>query len=418
MDFTKKRWITLAACCLINLCIGSLYAWSVFATPLAEHLNAVQGTDSYDAGALAIVFTLSNALGPITMISGGFITNKLGPQKVILLGGVLCGAGMFLTGFASSKGMLLVTYGLLCGLGVGLAYGCTVGNVVKSFPDKRGLVGGVSTASYGISSVIVPFIARPMIEASGVSATFRVLGVAFFVIIIGASFLVLSAPAGFVPTGWKPPVSTGVKREDKNWKQMLADPTFYLMIVMMTCGAVAGMMNISQASPIAQNMLGMSTTAAATVVSVLALFNVSGRILAGTASDKMGRIPTLMCSFALSIIGLLLLVLSASAGVAVFYIGIALVGLCFGALMGIFPGFTADQFGLKYNNINYGIMFIGFAFAGYVGPNVMKSIYASSGAYTGAFLFAAALNAVGLALSVIWRFTVDKSARKQPSRKK
>ena len=283
MDFTKKRWITLAACCLINLCIGSLYAWSVFATPLAMRLNELNGT-GLTAGDLAIVFTLSNALGPITMISGGFITNKLGPQKVILLGGILFGAGMFLTGFAASKGMLLLTYGLLCGLGVGLAYGCTVGNVVKSFPDKRGLVGGVSTASYGISSVIVPFIARPMIESSGVSTTFRVLGIAFFVLIIAASFLVLPAPANFIPTGWTPPAAqAGRQREDKNWKQMLADPTFYLMIVMMTCGAVAGMMNISQASPIAQNMLGMSTTAAATVVSVLALFNVGGRILAGTA---------------------------------------------------------------------------------------------------------------------------------------
>ena len=416
MDFTKKRWVTLAACCLINLCIGSLYAWSVFATPLAHHLNEVQGIaegaeNAFTAGSLAIVFTLSNALGPITMISGGFITNKLGPQKVILLGGILFGAGMFLSGFVGSKGALLLTYGILCGLGVGLAYGCTVGNVVKSFPDKRGLIGGVSTASYGISSVIVPFIANPLISSHGVSFTFRVLGVAFFVIIIAASFLVLPAPANFVPTGWTPPVTTAVKREDKNWKQMLADPTFYLMIVMMTCGAVAGMMNISQASPIAQNMLGMTPAAAATVVSVLALFNVSGRILAGTASDKLGRIPTLMCSFALSIVGLLLLVLSASAGVAVFYIGIALVGLCFGALMGIFPGFTSDQFGLKYNNINYGIMFIGFAFAGYVGPNVMKSIYASSGVYTGAFLFAAALNVVGLALSIVWRLFVDKKKK-------
>ena len=412
MDFTKKRWITLAACCLINLCIGSLYAWSVFATPMAEHLSGLTGT-AVTSGTLAIVFTLANAVGPITMISGGFITNKLGPQRVILIGGILYGVGMFLSGYASSRGMLLVTYGLCCGLGLGLVYGCTVGNVVKSFPDRRGLVGGLSTASYGLSSVIIPPIANALIHATGVTGTFRVFGIVFLVVIVAASFLVLPTPADFVPAGWKPAASNGPKRQDKNWKQMLADPVFYLMIVMMTCGAVAGMMNISQARAIAQNMFAMSDAAAATVVSVLALFNVSGRILAGTASDKLGRIPTLTCSFALSIVGLALMSFSASGGVALFYIGIAIVGICFGALMGIFPGFTSEQFGLKYNNINYGIMFIGFAFAGYIGPVVMSSIYASSGVYTGAFLFASALNVVGLALTIVWRVFVDKAKKKK-----
>ena len=86
-----------------------------------------------------------------------------------------------------------------------------------------------------------------------------------------------------------------------------------------------------------------------------------------------------------------------------FYTGIALVGICFGAFMGVFPGFTADQFGVKNNSVNYGIMFIGFAAAGYFGPSIMRSIYASSGACQKAFLAACGLNAAGIVLTVIYR---------------
>ena len=134
MDLTKKRWIILLASCLINLCIGSLYAWSVFATPMAAYLSSVTGSE---VASLAIIFTIANAVGPITMISGGFINDKIGPKWVIFIGGILFGLGMIVSGFAKSVGMLLLTYGLGVGLGVGMVYGCTVSNSVKFFPDKR-----------------------------------------------------------------------------------------------------------------------------------------------------------------------------------------------------------------------------------------------------------------------------------------
>ena len=80
MNLTKKRWIILVASCLINLCIGSLYAWSVFATPMAEYLTMITGNE---VKGLAIIFTIANSVGPVTMISGGAINDKLGPKWVI-----------------------------------------------------------------------------------------------------------------------------------------------------------------------------------------------------------------------------------------------------------------------------------------------------------------------------------------------
>ena len=401
---TSKRWFILIASCAINLCIGSVYAWSVFSIPMAARFTGFTGTE-FTSADLAIVFTVANSVGPITLISGGFINDKLGPKWVVFAGGLLFGAGMILSGMTTALWQLIVTYGLICGLSVGLVYGCTISNSVKFFPDKRGLIGGITTASYGISSVLIPPIANAIIDSGGVETAFLVLGIAFAVIVCAGAFLIEKCPEGFVPTGFKPAASAGKtgKSIDKSWKQMLSDPIFYVMILMLTCGAVFGLMTISQASPIAQNMIGMSVGAATTAVSVLALFNAAGRVLAGWISDKIGRINTLLIMLVLAVGGLALLYFAGTGAVAMFYIGVSVVGLCFGAFMGVFPGFTADQFGQKNNSVNYGIMFIGFAIAGYLGPTIMGSVYRSTGAYQPAFLIAMALAAVGIILSFLYR---------------
>lgn len=182
-QLTGKRWLILTASCLINLCIGSLYAWSVFAAPMAEYFNSLNKGTMTTAD-LAIVFTLANSVGPITLISGGYINDRLGPRWVIAAGGVIFGGGMFLSGLAE---------------------------------------------------------------------------------------------------------------------------------------------------------------------------------------------------------------------------GMPVVGLCFGAFMGVFPGFTADQFGTKHSSVNYGIMFIGFAAAGYVGPTIMSTVYGKTGSYVPAFWIAIGLAVVGLTLSFVYR---------------
>ncbi|KAF6634554.1 OFA family MFS transporter [Paenibacillus sp. EKM208P] len=409
MELTKKRWIILIASCFINLCIGSIYAWSVFSAPMAEYLSSVTGL-SLTPGNLAIAFTITNSVGPITMISGGWINDRFGPKKVIFVGGLLFGGGMILSGFATSVGYLVLAYGIVLGLGTGMVYGCTISNSIKFFPDKRGLVGGITTAAYGISSVIIPPIANSLISRSGVTSAFIIIGIAFLIIVCAASFFIEKCPSDFVPAGWTPKtVNVGRSiQNDKDWKGMLSSPLFYIMILLLMCGAFAGLMCTSQASPIAQKMIGMSAAAATTVVSVLALFNTGGRIVAGYISDKIGRINTLAFSSVFSVIGLTLLYFSGEGSVLTFYIGISVIGLCFGALMGVFPGFTADQFGVRNNSVNYGIMFIGFATAGYFGPSIMSHVYSTDSSYQRAFVIAAVLGIAGLILTFVYKFTTRR----------
>lgn len=411
MDYSRKRWRILIASCFINLCVGSMYAWSIFAAPMADYLSQLHDTNITSAN-LAIVFVICNSVGPITMITGGKINDTLGPRLVIFIGGLMFGGGMILCGFASQISHLIWAYGILTGLGLGMVYGATISTCIKFFPDKRGFVGGMTTALFGISSVIIPPIAALITAEAGILSAFKIIGLAFAVIVCICAFVIDKCPNGFIPDGWQPPQSArpGAQQNNKNWRQMMSSLNFYLMLMMLTCGAVAGLMCISLASPLAKLMVGMSTAAATLAVSVLALFNVLGRVLAGIISDKIGRVNTLMLACILSIPGLFALYCTGIGDDVLFYTGISIIGLCFGAFMGVFPGFTADQFGAQHNSVNFGIMFCGFAIAGYAGPTIMTSTFAVTHGYHSAFPIGIAFSVAALALAFIFRL-INKNAQ-------
>ena len=408
MDINKKRWIILGACCIINLCLGSIYAWSVFSASMSEYLSMYLNTTITSAD-LAIVYTVANSVGPITMISGGWINDKFGPRIVLLVGTSMYSIGLILSGFATSIPMLLLTYGVIGGHGLGMAYGCTISTAVKFFPDKRGLIGGLTTAVYGLSSVIISPIITLLVQKQNAPFAFKIIGIIFLVVMILCALNIQSCPKDFIPKGYKEEMNTVESANNKNWKQMLVSPIFYVMIILLTCGAFSGMMIISQAAGLAQEMVQMNAMAASTAVSVLALFNASGRIVAGSLSDKIGRINTLIIAVLLSIAGVSILYTIQNGDVVKFYIAVSIVGISFGAFMGVFPGFTADQFGPKNNSVNYGIMFIGFAAAGFFGPTVMKFVYLKDATYIRAFVIALALNCAGLLLCVLYRQLTKKS---------
>ena len=397
MKETKiNRWLILIASCLINLCIGSMYAWSALSAPMAVEL----GVDN-----LSIVFSIANAVGFITMIIGGFMNDKYGPRWVIFTGGVMFGIGMFTCGFAQSVGHLIVSYGLILGMGLSLVYGCTISNTIKFFPDKRGMVGGMTTAFYGISSVIFAPLASSLSDAFGARNTFRILGAVFLIVICAGAFVIQKCPAGYLPEGYVAPVGQAQQAAvDKTPGEMLRMPVFYVMMIMLTAGGTFGMMIISNARGIALNMVGASPATATMFVSVLCLFNTAGRLIAGSLSDKLGRINTLTIALCIALAGLLVLIAAESAvSVPLFAIGVILIGVCFGTFMGVFPGFCTDRFGQKNNTVNYGIMWIGFSLAGIIGPTILTSVYAANGTYRMACVIAILIAGLGLAMSFVYR---------------
>lgn len=403
MDLKKKRWLILIASCFVTLCVGSLYAWSAFASPMGVYLSELSGRE---ITSLAIVFTVANAVGPITMISGGMINDRLGPRWILLVGGLMFGGGMIASGFARSVGALIVTYGLGVGLGLGMVYGVTVSNAVKFFPDKGGFAGGLITACYGASSIIVPPVANALAETYHVTVAFKVIGIVMLLIVCASAFVIEACPPDFQVEGAaKKAASSG---REYNYREMLKEPDAYLMLLTLMCGAFAGMMVISQASQIAQKMMGMTPAAAAVVVSAIALFNTLGRLVSGAVSDRLGATGTLRITFAASLLASVVMFFCAESSVGVFYTCLAVIGFAFGSIMGVYPGFTAQRFGRRNNSVNYGVMFIGFALAGLIGPTVINAIFHAAGRYQPAFLVSAALAIAGELLIAILRCNSKK----------
>lgn len=416
MDMMKKRWIILAASCMATLCIGSIYAWSAFSSPMAEYLSERTGRE---ITSLAVIYSVANAIAPVTLIGGGYFNDKIGTKGVLIAGALVFGLGMITSGFATSVGMLMVTYGLGLGLGQGLVYGVAVTNTVKFFPDKSGFAGGIVTACYGASSIIVPPIASMLAQTYHVTTAFKVIGGAMLVVLFIAAFIIKPCPKDFsVEAGSQGTDGRADSMEQEKAAgihsftpaQMLRQPAFYLMLLIMMCGAFSGMMVISQASQIAQEMMGMSVSAAALIVSMIAVFNMLGRLASGILSDKIGAIGTLFITFAASIIAGVSMFAFGAGSAAVFCVCLMIIGFGFGSVMGIYPGFTIRKFGPKHNGVNYGIMYIGFSLAGILGPTIMTKLHESTGQYQPAFLAAAALVLVGELLLLVLHFLQRKQS--------
>ena len=398
-SLTRHRWLILGVICLINLCAGSIYAWSVLATATASHFTSTLGT-LVTAGDLSIAFGLANAVGPIPMILGGLVNDRFGPRKVILTGGALIGSGLILCGWSTSVEMLIISYGVLFGLGLGLTYGACISTAIRYFPDRRGMAGGLVTAAYGLSSVLVPPVAQVLIENIGIMQTFIVLGIVFGAVIMTGSLVCKRCPSNFVPTGMKVDADTN-SINGSTWREMLESPIFYPMILLLLCGAVAGMMVISQAASVAQSDIGMSAVAAAASVSVIALFNMGSRLVAGILSDRFGRLNMLMGGLSLSALGMLILMSAGHGDEMSFYFGCICVGLSFGAFMAIYPGFTADRFGTAHASVNYGIMFCGFSSAGFGGPLIMRTMMANGFTFADCCLVGLCFCVVGFMFALI-----------------
>ncbi len=397
----KNRWLILALICLINLCAGSIYSWSVLSAAAAERLTVLTGMP-VSAGELALAFAIANGIGPVPMILGGALNDRFGPKVTIVSGGVLIGAGLACCGLLSSVSAITLCYGLFFGIGLALTYGTCISTAVRLFPERRGLAGGIVTTAYGMSSVILPPVAQWLIGSTGIENTFIVLGAVFGGVIV-AGGLLTPRPAPALSTAGAP-----VEDSSKRPAEMLRSVTFWPMLGLLLCGAFPAMMIISQASSVARAVLACSPAQAATLVSVLAFSNMLSRLISGGLSDRFGRLPVLAAALTFAAAGLFLMTLAAPDARLYFVAGIIGVGISFGAFMGIYPGFTADRFGTRYASVNYGVMFTGFALAGILAPVTMHRLQSAGWSFAQCAWLAIGLCVLGLLLTAVCRVTTQR----------
>jgi OFA family oxalate/formate antiporter-like MFS transporter len=391
---------------LMNLCMGNLYAWSVFRIPL-------QKLYGWTAAEATVPFQMSIAFFAVAMVLAGRMQDKLGPRTVAMVGGVLVGAGFILSSMMGHTLMgLYISFGVIAGLGIGAAYVTPLAVTIKWWPDKRGLMTGLVVLGFGAGAIIGGIAGPILIAQVGVMTTFLIFGILFGSVITFCGALLKNPPPGYKPAGWSPPApAPGAKvvKYDYSPGEMVGTVQFYLLWLCYFIGSAVGLTLISQASPIGQEMAGLTPVAAGGALTLLAVFNGLGRPGFGWISDAVGRKNAVILDFVL-LIAAMMLVLPNATTFGTYALGVCMVGFGFGGFLALMPAFTADFYGTKNLGINYGWVFSAWGAAGVFGPILGLKVRAATGAWLNAFYILAGLCVLGIVLMLMTKPPAPREA--------
>lgn len=408
---TKNRWLIALSAVGIHISIGSVYAWSVYTKPITDQfgwsLTDVQLTFS-----IAILF-----LGLAAAFLGHFV-EKYGPRKAGILSATFFGIGIFGSGFAiyfENIYMLYLFYGVFGGIGLGVGYITPVSTLVKWFPDRRGLATGLAIMGFGFASMISSPIINALINSVGLMTTFYILGASYFIIIISSAQYLAPPPKDWVPKGFQQTANGGPKIK-KDLAQLTANEAvktkrFWYLWVMLFINITCGIAIISVASPLAQETVGLSAVAAATMVGLIGVFNGVGRIAWASFSDYIGRTNTYMAFFIIQIIAYFSL--PSISHVLFFQIVLFAVMTCYGGGFASIPAYIGDLFGTKQLSAIHGYMLTAWAAAGLVGPILTAWVRETTGSYQSMLYVFGGLFMVALLVTMLVRLDIKKIEKEQ-----
>jgi OFA family oxalate/formate antiporter-like MFS transporter len=394
-----NRWWRVVGGLLMNLALGSLYAWSVFVAPLEKEFGWTRADTS-------TIFTIAVVVFAVSFVLAGRLQDKKGPFWVSVTGGLLVSIGFFLSAWTTSLGWIFFVFGALGGIGNGFGYATPIPVMAKWFPDRRGLAVGLAVAGYGGGSAIFgPLALNWLIPTYGWRATFQILGVIFFVMTMVGAFLLQNPPVGYRPAGWTPAPAAKAAATVYEFTpgEALRTPTFYYMWIAYCLGTVAGFMAISQLVPFARGV-GLGTWAAMALF-IGAVGNAAGRILSGWMSDTIGRLNVLRLMIAVSAVAMPLL--NFAGGMPTFplyfFVMVFILYWCYGTQLSVNASTTSDFWGTKNAGLNYGLLFTAWGVAGIIGPRVAGVLFDKYQNYQAAFYTAAVLAVVALIFEFLAR---------------
>ena len=391
------RWIPVIASIAIQMCLGIAYIWSVFQSYLIIGKSTPNALFDWPATHGTLAYAL--LLGMLTFGStvGGRIQDKFkNPRPVIIAGGIVMGLGFFLAQFTtgSTPWLLWITYGILGGFGMGMAYTTTISTCQKWFPDHRGMITGIIVAALGLGGLVFTPVAELLINQVGVLRTFAVIGGMFVVVTTIGALFIKNPPEGFKPKGWVPSVKkTTHIVQDFTPSEVLKMPQFYLVTLALMCATAAGSMMIPMAKILGlQPDSGLTKGAAVAGVMIISGCNSFGRLFWGWFSDKLGRKQTILILLLLagvSIIGV------SFAKAYLMLIFIAIIGFSYGGFLGVFPALTADFWGTKHGAQIYGMVLLGFG-VGAVASAYTIGYFSKTKDLSSAFIIAAVASVAGI----------------------
>lgn len=403
---TFNRWWITAAGTVLQLCLGTVYAWSYFQKPLVDAYG-------WSHTQVAWVFSLAICCLGLAAAWGGMNLEKIGPRRLAIAGGLLFGGGYLIAALAlqiKSLMLLYIGYGLCGGVGLGLGYVTPVATAAKWFPDKKGLVTGMVIMGFGLGALLMSKVLMPTLMAStggNLPAVFACLGAGLGIVTVACGWVLRNPPAGALSSDLRKNESVisgpSVQNCLLSWRFAIIWGVFF-------CNIVAGISIIGFQSPLLQDLLKRSdpsltelalAAAGSTLIAVSSLFNGIGRFFWGGVSDRLGRVRTFRIILVTQIVAFLIL-----ANVTqpwIFAMLVCYVLLCYGGGFGTMPALVLDVFGSRLMPVIYGTVLTAWSAGGIAGPQMvamMKDRYGEDASRC-SFLLGADLLALGFILSLI-----------------
>ncbi|MBK5205127.1 MAG: oxalate/formate MFS antiporter [Polaromonas sp.] len=388
-----NRWWQLVIGVICMAMVANLqYGWTLFVTPIGDKYG-------WSRAAIQVAFTIFVLTETWLVPIEGYLVDRFGPRWVVLGGGLLCGIGWVLNSYASSLAMLYFA-AAVSGIGAGAVYGTCVGNALKWFPDKRGLAAGLTAAGFGAGSAMTIIPIAAMIKDQGYEAAFLFFGIIQGVTVMVVSIWLKAAPLNL---GKILNVVSKVQQSARNYtpKEVLRNPTFWVLYFMFVMVAAGGLMATAQIGPIAKDfklgsipvsMMGITLPALTFALTIDRVLNGVTRPFFGWVSDKIGREQTMFICFALETVGILALYKWGHQPVA-FVLLTGLVFFAWGEIYSLFPSTCTDTFGSKFATTNAGLLYTAKGTASLVVP-LASVLVAATGNWSAVFYLAAGMNAI------------------------
>lgn len=381
----RTRWLTLIGTVITQFALGSVYTWSLFNGQLSQKLDASISQVAFSFGLLSLGLAIASSLA-------GKLQERFGVRRVTIGAGLLMASGFWLTSHADNLMMLYLSAGLLVGLADGAGYLMTLSNCVKWFPERKGMISACAIGAYGLGSLGFKFICGALLTRVGLEQTFIIWGILAMSMIILGALLMRDAPPQSAAS------ASQQQARDYTLAQSVRLPQYWMLALMFLTACMSGLYVIGVAKDIGEGLVHLTTQTAANAVTVIAIANLSGRLVLGILSDRMMRIRVISLAQIISLAGMSVLLFTRMNEVT-FFLSLACIAFSFGGTITVFPSLVSDFFGLNNLTKNYGLLYLGFGIG-----SVMGSLVASLfGGFTVTFSLIMTLLVISLFLSLTIR---------------
>ena len=388
---SPHRWVYVILGMMIMMCLGTVYSYSIFRHSL-ETIFQIGATQS------GLPYVSSLACYSLFMMLTGRFLDRYHPRFFILLGGGLVALGWILSSLAPNIYVLTITYGLISGAGVGIAYGAPIAVVAKWFPEKKGLAVGIVLIGFGLSPLVTAPIVGSLLVVHGAMRTFLILGICF-----GCIIALFSIPFKYPSEETSFTTASSTQRlcniKQLNTGEMLGSKSFKGLYINFIIGSMIGLTLIGMTNSIGIQLIGLPASQVIFLMSVFAVFNGAGRPAFGWLTDTLSPQKAIFVSYILIAFAAFLILFADTGSVALYVVSFALFWFNLGGWLAIIPTATISMYGIKHYSQNYGVVFTAYGIGAISGVLSTSILLDAHGNYDYVFYFVLALCVIGTALT-------------------